>query len=244
MFKRTHGILTAAAVAVFSSGSMLFAEPVQPVPTPPPAAETRADAQANPEQQISQQLEEFQKQPETALDKLFVLETAIGGMCEVQFAQQAAQKSQSAEIKDLAQRLVADHEKMNQQLQQVAQQLGVKLPTSLPHMKQQELQLFGSLSGRQYDQHFIVHMHAAHMKNIVCFKAAAQLSPSPQVKQFAQDSLPTLRAHHELLMKCGVASGIEQGDDAIPAGAKIPANTDGKDVAPAASKIPGNTGAR
>src|SRR5581483_7954461 len=44
---------------------------------------------------------------------------------EIQLGQMVAQKAQDQRVKELAQRIVQDHQKAEQQLKQVAQQMGI-----------------------------------------------------------------------------------------------------------------------
>src|SRR4051812_3598550 len=64
-------------------------------------------------------------------DTTFVKQAAEGGMVEVQVGQLAAQKGQNEQIKQLGQRIQTDHTKSNQDLQQLAQKVGVTVPAEL-----------------------------------------------------------------------------------------------------------------
>lgn len=60
----------------------------------------------------------------------FVQEAAVDGLKEVRLGELALQKAQNAEIKEFAQRLVRDHTQANQQLTQIAQSLGLSVPST------------------------------------------------------------------------------------------------------------------
>jgi len=174
---------------------------------------------------------EWAKDPQTACDKLFVLGTAVDGMWEVRLSQQAEQKTQNPKIKELAQKMIQDHQQLNQKLEQVAQGLGVRVPQALPRLKQEELQIFAALPEQDYDKAYIAQLHIGHAKAIAAFHAASELAKNEQVKQFAAANLPTLKEHLRMVKEEAVVLGIARDtDEAQPAGAHIPANTGARDA--------------
>jgi putative membrane protein len=171
--------------------------------------------------QIVQQLQQFAQDPNTAADKCFVVMAAIDNEFEIQSGQAAQQKSQNDQVKQIAQKMVDDHTKAKQQLQQVAQQLQVQLPEQLPRMKQAELQIMSALPADQFDKNYLAHLQAAHAKDVTKFNSVSQLSQNDQVKQFAQQTLPVLQQHAQQVNQTATAMGLPNGMEAIQAGAKI-----------------------
>src|SRR5258708_11679642 len=57
-------------------------------------------------------------------DKLFLLGTAMGNQMEIKWAQVAQQKSQNAQVKQLADTIVKDHQQLAQDLQKLIDQQG------------------------------------------------------------------------------------------------------------------------
>jgi predicted outer membrane protein len=257
MFKRSSSIVTAAAVTMLGSGVFLMAQSTpdtavrQPNNDPTPAgqanvnhpnAPTGQNGQAAQQgnnasgmetnRQINAELRQFAQDPKTAPDKLFVLNAYLDSSMEIQYSQQALGKTQDARIKDLANHMIADHTKLNGQLQQVAQQLNVELPQGTPTMKQSELDVIGSLSGKDYDQQYLGTMNADHAKAIACFEFAAANSQNAQVKQAAQEAVPTLRQHREMVRQVAAADNVTLGDNA------------GNEATPAAAHLHGQNGAQ
>ncbi len=58
-------------------------------------------------------------------DKKFLKEAMQGGLAEVQLGQLAAQKGNSEDVKQFGQKMTEDHSKLNQQMQPMAQQVGI-----------------------------------------------------------------------------------------------------------------------
>src|SRR6202011_3900824 len=63
-------------------------------------------------------------------DRTFVKEAATGGMAEVELSK-IAQKSENADVKRFADRMVEDHTKANELLTSIATELGVQMPKTL-----------------------------------------------------------------------------------------------------------------
>jgi putative membrane protein len=160
-------------------------------------------------------------------DKLFLVCAAIDNRCEMELAQLAQTKAQDQKVKDLAQKMLQDHQQADRQLQEAAQQTGVIIPRGLPLIKQQALKVFQSLSGRDFDQQFISHMRAAHAKAVNEYQDVAQLARNDQIKQFASKTLPTLQQHYQDVQQEATALGLPSGMEAQPAGARMPGSSGG-----------------
>jgi len=172
---------------------------------------------------------EFQAAVETANDpdKLFLICAAIDNQFEMQLAQLAQTKTQDQKVKDIAQRMLQDHQQADRQLQDAAQQSGVTIPRALPLINQQELKVFQSLSGRDFDQQFISHMRTAHAKALNAYQDVEQLAKNDQIKQFASKTLPTLQQHYQDVQQAATALGLPSGMEAQPAGARMPGSSGG-----------------
>lgn len=241
MTRRTTSIVTTAAALVFST-SMAFSQAqsgsgtrengLNQTPSgqssqsaagsAPMAGSSRMQSGQDVDQQVSQQLREIARDPKTASDKLFVLEAAMGNQWEIEFGRLAQQKGQNSQVKQLAQQIVQDHQKANDQLKQTAQSLNVQLPQGLPEDKQQKLQVFGSLSPEDFDKCYVTMMQADHAKDLIEYRAHAMDSKDQGVKSYAQQQLPALAMHRDHTMQAAMALGLPaSGPDAIPASGRI-----------------------
>jgi putative membrane protein len=177
--------------------------------------------------QLNQQLQQISQDPQTAADKMFVIMAAIENEYEIKAGEQAQQKAQNDQVKQVAKQMVDDHMKAKDQLKQVAQQLGVQLPEQLPRMKQMTLQIMTALPADQFEKHYMAHLQAQHAQDVMKFSACSQLSQNDQVKQFAQQQLPVLQQHMQHVNQTAQALGLPSGMEAIQAGAKIPPSGSG-----------------
>lgn len=131
-------------------------------------------------------------------DRSFISSAAQGGLEEVENGKLASQKSQNPQVKDLADRMVQDHGQANDKLKQLASDKGVSLPDKIASSEQREMDKLQKLSGDKFDQAFTKEEVADHKKVIKEFEHEAKYGSDPDLKQFAQDSLPTLREHLRL----------------------------------------------
>jgi putative membrane protein len=122
-------------------------------------------------------------------------EAAGGGMAEVQLGKLAQEKSSSDQVKQFGQRMVDDHSKANQQLEQMAQQKNVRLPKQPGAREQAEKARLEKLSGDEFDKAYMSHMVADHKKDVAEFQKESSAARDPEIKSFASQTLPTLQEH-------------------------------------------------
>jgi len=186
------------------------------------AQQGRGGAQLPTRDDEDTQLRQFAQDPKTAADKMFVLHAAMGNQYETELARQVQQKAQNQQVKQLAQHIIDDHQKANEQLQRVAQQLDVRIPQQLPDEKRAKIQLFTSLPEEQLDKQYITAMQADHASDLIKYRATAQTAQNQAVKDYAQQQLPALSMHYDQSQQAGVALGLPGGGpDAIPASGRI-----------------------
>lgn len=151
-------------------------------------------------------------------DKKFMTEAAHGGLAEVQLGQLVLQRGGTSNaVKEFAQRMVQDHTKANNQLQQLATQKGVTLPTSIGKENRKVKQKLSKLSGASLDRAYIKHMVEDHQKDVSSDQRQAQQGQDPDLKAFAAQTLPILQEHLQL------ARSIADGN--TPTNTPNPTNT-------------------
>jgi len=129
-------------------------------------------------------------------DHKFVKEAAMGGLYEVQAGQLAAQKATSPEVKQMAQHIVDDHTKANEQLKSLAQSKGVQdLPMQLDSKHQRKFDHLNKLSGAEFDREYSKMMVSDHKDDIKAFRKEAEDGKDADLKQFASQTVPALEQH-------------------------------------------------
>jgi putative membrane protein len=128
-------------------------------------------------------------------DQAFMMKAAQGGIAEVNLGNLAKQNGGSDAVKQFGDKMVTDHTQANDQLHQLAQQKGITLPSS-PSSKDKRLsKMLESKQGADFDKAYIHDMVRDHEEDIAEFRREAQNGRDPDVKAWAQKTLPTLEQH-------------------------------------------------
>lgn len=141
-------------------------------------------------------------------DKSFVKAAMQGNNAEIQLGQMASQKGSTDAIKQFGQKMVHDHTQLNEDMQPLAQQLGVTPPQNLsPAQKAIKLKLDG-INGKAFDKAYIKAMVRAHTKTLALFQQEAQSAQSPAVKQAAAKGEKKIADHLQLAEQTAREVGV------------------------------------
>ncbi len=131
-------------------------------------------------------------------DEEFIKAAALSGKTEVELGNLAMQKGARPAVKELGQRMARDHERLNQQLQDIAARLRMQWPQTLDDKHQRIVERFSKMNGGQFDQAFLKDQIQDHEKDMKLFEAKAKNAQEPTLRDFATQALPTLREHLKL----------------------------------------------
>ena len=151
-----------------------------------------------------------QKTVPSSSDSKFVQAASAGGLAEVQLGQLAKDKGSNSAVKDFGQRMVTDHSAANDKLKGIASQENISVATSLNSNDQALYSRLQSMSGSQFDEAYINAMVRDHREDIAEFEKEANNGQDAKIKQFAMDTLPTLRDH--LKMAEAAAAQLKKGE--------------------------------
>jgi putative membrane protein len=165
-------------------------------------------------------------------DANFVKEAAQGGLMEVKMGQSAKDHASSADVKNYGEMLVKDHSKANERLTQLASQKGVNLAKEVEHKHTDDLMDMEKKSGADFDRAFIEHAVKDHRKDISKFERASRDLNDSELKAFATETLPKLRAHLQEAERIAKSLGVNV------AGRNLD-NTDASASASASAGAPG-----
>jgi putative membrane protein len=140
--------------------------------------------------------------PQAADDRDFVRKALEGGEAEVQLGQLAAQKAQSDDVKQFAQKMVQDHSQIGDQvIKPLAKQMGVSEPKQLSKKDRSVMASLDKLSGAQFDQEYIKAMIKDHKQDLKDFKGEAEMSQDPNVKKAAQEGENLISQHLQMIQQ-------------------------------------------
>jgi putative membrane protein len=132
--------------------------------------------------------------PQAILQKLHWSNQHEIALCDI-----AASRGSSAEVKDYAAKIRADHEAADKRVMDVASQLSLNLtsedsPNSRDHADRVRSSL-ESLEGEAFDQAFVQEMVSGHDKTIAELTALQPQVSQAEVKSLLDELLPTLQGH-------------------------------------------------
>lgn len=127
----------------------------------------------------------------------FVKKVAISDMFEVQSSQLASEKAQSADVKSFGNEMTDDHTQTSDDLKELIddEDIKVEVPAKLDEEHEANLDKLKGLSGVQFDKEYVRMQIDAHQKAVVLFEAYAAAGENDDVKDWAEDTLPTLKEH-------------------------------------------------
>ena len=128
-------------------------------------------------------------------DSLFAAAAADGGMAEMMMAEMGAKKATNPELKKFSEHMVESHSKVASQLKELASKKGFTLPTTTSVGHQFCAQSLAGLSGEEFDHAYSHAQLTAHMAAVATFKAEAERGQDPDVKAWAEKTLPAIEEH-------------------------------------------------
>lgn len=128
-------------------------------------------------------------------DRTFANDAAKGGMMEVMVGNLAAGKATNAKVKSLAEMMVRDHSKANDELKSWATGAAFTLPSAVDDNQKKEHDDLQARSGAEFDRAYADMMVRHHTETIEKFKQQASGGSDSSLKAFAEKTLPTLEHH-------------------------------------------------
>jgi putative membrane protein len=128
-------------------------------------------------------------------DYRYVEKAARGGTEEVELGQIAQQKGVNPSVRSFGERMAADHGKANTELTRLATTKGATLPTQLSHHERSTIDDLQKASGADFDKTYAKAMVKDHKHDIKEFESMAKNAQDPELKAWAEKTLPTLQEH-------------------------------------------------
>jgi len=147
-------------------------------------------------------------------DSMFMRHAAADSLAEIEMGHIALDKSSDAQVKQLAQRIIDDHTKANDQLMTIAERKQVTLPTEPMPMARQEADKLKAMSGSSFDQAYARSMVKDHRKAIKMFGMESQNATDSDLKQFASTTLPVLKTHLQMAEQIAGHNGMHNSQGA------------------------------
>jgi putative membrane protein len=135
----------------------------------------------------------------TEADTAFLQKASQANAAEVKVSLAAQTRSKNAKVKAFADRMVKDHSAVGQKIEALAKQKNIDVKTEADAEHMVKIGSMEKLQGPAFDHAYASLMVDDHAAAVRLFEqAAAETTGDADVKQFATDSLPTLRDHAKL----------------------------------------------
>jgi putative membrane protein len=131
-------------------------------------------------------------------DRQFVMKAASTDMAEIKLAKLAMEKGTSPDVKQFAQRMIADHTKTSNELKTIAKKQNISLPTDVTPEQKMTYDRLSRLTGPEFDRAYMEVMAKDHGEAVTEFTKQATEGSDPELKQFASKTLPTLKEHDSM----------------------------------------------
>jgi putative membrane protein len=171
-------------------------------------------------------------------DRAFANKAAQGGAMEVMLGKLAQQNGSSVAVKSFGQRMVTDHTKANKDLDQTAKSLGLTLNWRPTGADRATVARLAKLHGAAFDKAYTADMVRDHTKDVADFQKEATRGKTPEIKAFAQRTLPTLKSHLQMAQSMKSSKPYAHRKSMKKAGAMSGTNMKKK---PASTMKPGGT---
>jgi putative membrane protein len=127
----------------------------------------------------------------------FVAEAAQSDMFEIQSSKLAASKMQG-DVQSFANQMVIDHTKTSIQLKGLALSAKRPLPMAMSRSQQSMLDELMSLNGDDFAKTYARDQLSVHQTAVSLFERYSKGGGNPQIKHWAEETLPALRHHLEM----------------------------------------------
>jgi putative membrane protein len=142
-------------------------------------------------------------------DMPFVRMASSSNLMEIRLGQLAQSKASNQAVKQFGQRMVTDHNQMQQQLRSTASSMGQNFTPTMNSQHEQEVSRLQALNGEEFDRAYMTAMIRAHQQDVNEFQTRSQSANSTQIRSLASSSLPMLQQHLSLAVQVGNQVGAD-----------------------------------
>jgi putative membrane protein len=145
--------------------------------------------------------------PNVKSDNKFIREVTADNALETSLAQLAERKAENSEVRQFAQRMVADHTKLQSDWTAMASTNGVKYNTGFGKHHRKKLDQLQKASGKEFDRAYMTLMIQDHKDYVDYFRKEGRAAKSAQVRNLVSAGLPMLEQHWSMAKQVGVKVG-------------------------------------
>ncbi|OZM82842.1 DUF4142 domain-containing protein [Pseudonocardia sp. MH-G8] len=137
-------------------------------------------------------------------DRDLLVKVRLAGLWEGPTSQQAEQQASSAEVKDIARKISAEHAELDEEVRRVANQLGVLLPSAPSAQQNAWMDEISSATGSDYDRVYVQRLREAHGAVLPVISEVRSSTRNDMVRDFAVTAAEFVGRHHDYLESTGL----------------------------------------
>ena len=149
-------------------------------------------------------------------DRDLLVKVRLAGLWEAPTGQQASQQGSTAQVRELGAFLATQHADLDAQARQVADQLGVLLPTQASTQQQGWMKEISAATGADYDRIFVQRLREAHGIVLPVINQVRVSTRNDLVRKFADTSDAFVQRHIEHLEATGLVDYGQLPDPPSP----------------------------
>jgi len=130
--------------------------------------------------------------------KNFIIQASVAGIQEINAGKLASEKATDPQVKSFGNRMVTDHTRAENQLVDLAKRKGYQIPANATGPTAPDPMLKNAVA-KDFDRIYVHMMVPDHRSAVSLFQKYAVSGKDPDIKAFAQQTLPTLKAHLEAI---------------------------------------------
>ena len=133
----------------------------------------------------------------------FVQKAAMSDAYEVEAGKIATEKGQRDQVKQFGQHMVDAHTKTTQEVKSIVKSDNIKvdLPTKLDSKHQNLIDDLNEAKPEDFDKVYAKQQVDGHEEAVALFEKYAKKGDNPNLKRFAEKTLPTIKEHLEAAKK-------------------------------------------
>ncbi|MEC4718838.1 DUF4142 domain-containing protein [Noviherbaspirillum sp. CPCC 100848] len=191
--KHINRMLGIAALAMLFGGSSVYA---QSTGTTSAQGSGSSSAQAGSGSSSASAAAKGSNGSVSKADQRMMKNLAEANFAEIETGKLALQKSQNDQVKAYAQKMIDDHTQAQKELEQLAQQKGVTLPTETDMKHKAAAKALSALEGEKFDKMYMNQVGVRDHKNTHQLLTKAQKdAKDPDLKALAAKMTPTVDGH-------------------------------------------------
>ncbi|MEV6516892.1 DUF4142 domain-containing protein [Micromonospora chalcea] len=151
-----------------------------------------------------------------AADMTLLNGVRLAGLWEMPAGQMAAEKGQSARVREVGAEIAKQHAELDQLVVEAANKLGATLPTDPTAEQQGWLTEMRNANGARFDQIFVTRLRVAHGKIFPVIGAVRASTRDPIVRRLAEDANKFVNDHMTMLESTGLVRWQQLPPAALP----------------------------